>query len=559
MSYQEVYEKWLNSPVLDEEAKAELRGIGEEEKKDRFDSYLKFGTAGLRGLLGIGSRRMNIYTVRLATQAIANVILNEGDAARERGVAVAYDCRIMSREFAEEVCSVFAANKIKSFCFNSLRPTPELSFAVRELSCFAGINITASHNPKEYNGYKVYWSDGAQIEEKQADAILSFMNSLDIFEDVKIADAKTTANYKTELGEDFDDKYLEKVLAQRINAEVINEEKDMKIVYTPFHGTGYRLVPEILRRAGFENVICVEEQMIPDGRFPTVKSPNPENKKSFEMAIKLAEKTGSELVIGTDPDADRVGVCVRDDKGEFVPLTGNQTGAILLEYLINARRHNGTLPKNACVVKTIVTSELGTRICEKNGVSIMNVLTGFKFIGEKMEMFEKTGEYTYLFGYEESYGCLIGDYARDKDAVVASMMICETAAFYAKQGKTLWNALEEIFKKYGYHSESVFNISMAGVGALEKMQKFMKNLREHPAEKIGGIQVGEVLDFSEGIWGLPKSNVLYYRLVENSVVVVRPSGTEPKIKVYFMTNGKTREEAESRVEALRKDFCKQID
>lgn len=558
MQYKEEFEKWIGSPVLSESDKKEIANLSEDEKKDRFSSYLNFGTAGLRGLIGIGSFRMNIYTVRLATQAVANVIKADGKEACEKGVAVAHDPRIMSDEFAKEVCGVFIANGIKAYYFDELRPTPELSFAVRELKCKAGINITASHNPKEYNGYKVYWSDGAQIGIEQANAILKEMNSLDIFADVKTSDEKTTMENVVVLDKTFDEKYLERVLSQSINRDVIKEEKDMKIVYTPFHGTGLRLVPETLRRAGFENVICVKEQMIPDGRFPTVESPNPEYKKSFQMAIKLAEETGSELVIGTDPDADRVGVCVRNEKGEFIPLTGNQSGAILLEYLITARKANGTLPKNACVVKTIVTSELGTRICEANGIKIMNVLTGFKFIGEKMEMFKKTGDYTYLFGYEESYGSLIGDYARDKDAVVACLMICEAAAYYAKQGKTLWDALTDIFEKYGYHSESVFNISMAGMGAFDKMRAFMKNLRENPAKEIGGIKVAEVLDFSNGLWGLPKSDVLYFRLAENSVVVVRPSGTEPKIKVYFMTNGKTREDADKRVEELRSDFCKQI-
>lgn len=558
MQYKEEFEKWIGSPVLSESDKKEIANLSEDEKKDRFSSYLNFGTAGLRGLIGIGSFRMNIYTVRLATQAVANVIKADGKEACEKGVAVAHDPRIMSDEFAKEVCGVFIANGIKAYYFDELRPTPELSFAVRELKCKAGINITASHNPKEYNGYKVYWSDGAQIGIEQANAILKEMNSLDIFADVKTSDEKTTMENVVVLDKTFDEKYLERVLSQSINRDVIKEEKDMKIVYTPFHGTGLRLVPETLHRAGFENVICVKEQMIPDGRFPTVESPNPEYKKSFQMAIKLAEETGSELVIGTDPDADRVGVCVRNEKGEFIPLTGNQSGAILLEYLITARKANGTLPKNACVVKTIVTSELGTRICEANGIKIMNVLTGFKFIGEKMEMFKKTGDYTYLFGYEESYGSLIGDYARDKDAVVACLMICEAAAYYAKQGKTLWDALTDIFEKYGYHSESVFNISMAGMGAFDKMRAFMKNLRENPAKEIGGIKVAEVLDFSNGLWGLPKSDVLYFRLAENSVVVVRPSGTEPKIKVYFMTNGKTREDADKRVEELRSDFCKQI-
>lgn len=558
MQYQQVYEKWINSPVLSEADKNEIKNISEEEKKDRFSSYLNFGTAGLRGLLGIGSFRMNIYTVRLATQAVANVIKAEGKAACEMGVAVAHDPRIMSDEFAKEVCGVLVANGIKAYYFDELRPTPELSFAVRFLGCKAGINITASHNPKEYNGYKVYWSDGAQIGSEQANAILGEMNSLDLFEDVKVCDWSETSGKVIVLDREFDENYLERVLAQSINRELVKKQKDMKIVYTPFHGTGLRLVPEVLKRAGFENVICVKEQMIPDGRFPTVESPNPEYKKSFETAIKVAEETGSELVIGTDPDADRVGVCVRNEKGEFVPLTGNQSGAILLEYLITAKSANNTLPNNACVVKTIVTSELGTRICEKNGIKIMNVLTGFKFIGEKMEQFKKTGDYTYLFGYEESYGSLIGDYARDKDAVVACLMICEAAAYYASENKTLWDALNDIFEKYGYHSESVFNISMAGVGAFEKMQTFMSGLRENSPKTIGGIDVAEVLDFSEGLWGLPKSNVLYFRLAENSVVVVRPSGTEPKIKVYFMTNGKTREDAEKRVEELRSDFCKQI-
>ena len=533
--YLSEYKKWQNSNLVPEEMKQEISNLDEEEKKSRFYTLLNFGTAGLRGILGAGLNRMNIFTVRHATQAVSSLILEEGQAACLRGVVVACDSRIMSTEFSREVCKVFAANGIKSYLFDELRPTAELSYAVRKLNCIAGVNITASHNPKEYNGYKLYWQDGAQITPEQAKAVFSRMKETDVFDDVKIINDDELSKYITTLTKDFDEKYLSEILKQSINPDVIKKQSDIKIVYTPIHGSGYRLVPEILSMAGFKNICLVKEQMQPDGNFPTVKSPNPENKESFNLAMELAGKECCDLIIGTDPDTDRIGVVAPDENCNYSVLTGNQTGAILLEYIISAKRAKGTLPDNACAIKTVVTSELGTSICNKNNIKMMNVLTGFKFIGEKMEEFDKNKDYTFIFGYEESYGCLAGTHARDKDAVVAALLICEAAAYYKEQGMTLLDALYSIYAKYGFYSEKVINIEITGAYASEKMAELMRNLRSNPILKVGNACVSEVIDYEKGIDDLPKSNMLYYKLDDGSNFVIRPSGTEPKVKIYVMT------------------------
>ena len=557
-----MYQKWLSSSVVDEIKKNELLSVRDDDKalESRFFSMLEFGTAGLRGILGAGLNRMNIYTVRHATQGLASLIKKQGKEthACKRGIAIAYDSRNMSYEFAIEVCCVMAANGINSFLFDELRPTPELSYAIRRLKCISGVNITASHNPKEYNGYKTYWEDGAQLSLEQADTVFNEMKNVDIFEGVKVFSYEQAKPFITILNRDFDKFYIEKVLEQSINPEIIKKQHDLKIIYTPFHGTGYRLVPEVLNLVGFTDVSTVKEQMTRDGNFPTVKSPNPEDKEGFKLAILLAEKQGCNLIIGTDPDADRIGVVVKDDKGEFVALTGNQTGIILLNYIITARKEKGTLPSNACVIKTIVTSEMAAQICEKNNVTLMNVLTGFKFIGEKIEEFEEKGNYTYIFGYEESYGYLAGQYARDKDAVVASMLIAEAAAYYKNKGMSLWETLESLYKEYGYHVEKTINIAMKGIDGLSRMKEIMNSLRKEPAKEIGGTKVKEFKDFQNGIMGLPASNVLYYDMTDNSVLVIRPSGTEPKIKIYIMVKGENRKQAESKVDTFEHAFREMI-
>lgn len=555
MGYKESYEKWLNSSAVDEKTKAELRPVTDEKEiEDRFCSMLGFGTAGLRGILGAGLNRMNVYTVRYATQGLARLIKDEGEEACEKGVAVACDSRNMSREFSEEVCSVLAANGIKTYLFDGPRPTPEMSFAIRRLGCAAGVNITASHNPREYNGYKAYWSDGIQLSPEQAKIVSDTIASIDIFDDVKTVPFEEAKASITTLGEDFDDIYLEKVLEQRIDREAIAENADMKIVYTPLHGAGHRLVPEVLKRAGFKNVSPVPEQMVLDGNFPTVKSPNPENAEALTLAVEQAKREGADLVIGTDPDCDRVGIAARKSDGEFALLTGNQTGAVLLDYVINARKRNGTLPENACVVKTIVTSEIATRICKANGVAIENVLTGFKYIGEKLQHYLDSGEHTFLMGYEESYGYLFGDYARDKDACVASMMIAEAASYYRSRGMTVYDALMSVFERYGFSVEKTLNLVMPGLDGAEKMKKMMQGLRSEPPKDIGSVSVLSVKDYSQGLDGLPKANVLSYALEDGSTLIVRPSGTEPKVKVYIMTSGKDEAEAKAKEERLEKGF-----
>lgn len=552
----EMVQRWLSSPVVDAATKDEVRAIAdcENEVIARFGDSLSFGTGGLRGVLGAGTNRMNIYVVRHATQGLAELIRKTGEEACARGVVVGHDSRNFSREFAVETCRVLIANGITAYLFDELRPTPEVSYAIRELGCIAGVNITASHNPKEYNGYKAYWEDGAQLGLEQADVVLSAIRANDIFDDVKVASPEETEANVRVLGKDFDEKYLARVLDCSIDGSVIRRQKDMAIVYTPFHGTGYRLVPEALRRAGFENVTCVPEQMVLSGDFPTVASPNPENKEGFAIAMELAKEKGADFIIGTDPDADRVGVVVKNSTGEFVALTGNQTGALLLNYVLASRKATGNLPANAAAVKTIVTSELGAAICAKYGVTMLNVLTGFKFIGEKIKEFEADGSHTYVFGFEESYGYLTGTYARDKDGVAASLLIAEMAAYYRDRGMTLADALDALFAEYGVHYENTLSITMKGLDGPARTKALMDRLCSVRPEGFGGIALSEYYDLNKGAMGLPRSNVVYYKMEDGSVLVIRPSGTEPKVKVYVLVKGETRDAAREKGASICGDF-----
>ncbi len=561
------FKKWKSYPDLSSDLAKELEAIdgNEAEIKERFSYPLSFGTAGLRGIIRAGINGMNIYTVAQATQGLSELVLKNGGA--ERGVVIASDTRIKSDEFSEVSARVLAANGIKVYIFDAPRPTPELSFALRYLGAIAGINITASHNPSIYNGYKAYWEDGAQISPEQADVVSSAINSVDIFEGVKTMDFDegVKAGLIKVIGNEVDEEYLKVVLDERIRKEAIPEVADnFKIVYTPFHGTGRILVPEALRRAGIKHLFCVEEQMVPDGNFPTVKSPNPEDKAGFALGIEIAKREDCNLLIGTDPDADRVGVIVRSSDGEFVPLTGNQIGVMLLSYIIEARRLENKLPANAAAVKSVVSTKLADKICEKNGVTMVNVLTGFKFIGEKIKEWEADGKHTYIFGFEESYGYLSGTYARDKDAVCASMLITEMAAYYAKQGKSLYEVLCGIYEKYGYYKEGVANIAFPGLEGLEAMKKRMSDLRENPPKEIAGFKVVTVADYETGVitkecgctlsTGLPKSNVLSYTLENGDTIIIRPSGTEPKIKHYYLVSGNTEAETDSKLETYKAAF-----
>ena len=543
---------WLESSVVDEATKEELRAVtNEEELEDRFAGLLEFGTGGLRGIIGAGTRRMNIYTVRHATQALADLINSKNIEGAK--VVIAHDSRNFSREFAEAAACVLVANGIDVYLFDELRPTPELSFAVTDLGCIAGIDVTASHNPKEYNGYKVYWDDGAQLSPENADVVFAQMKETDMFDEVKTVCMCKAKEHITVLDKEYDERYLAKVLEQRIDAELIKKQSDMCIVYTPFHGAGYRLVPEVLKRAGFKNIVTVPEQMVLDGNFPTVKSPNPENPEGFARAIEIAKEHHADLIIGTDPDADRMGLIVNAN-GEYKIITGNQIGCLLLDYILRSKKALGILPENACAVKTIVTTELAAKICAKYGASIVNVLTGFKFIGEKMNLFKETGCNTFVFGFEESYGFLAGDYAHDKDSVFASLMISEAAAYYAEQGKTLWDALVALFEEHGTYVEKTVNIQMKGFDALDKMKSLMAELRANPVTELAGLKVLECKDYLNGIDGLPPSNVLYYTLDDGSVLVIRPSGTEPKVKLYVMVSAADKASAEAKAESLGKAF-----
>ena len=553
MSYRERYEQWLNSPALSQEEKAELQSIANDEKEieSRFFAPLEFGTAGLRGTMCVGLHQMNIHVIRHATQAFAEVILAEGSEAVERGVAVCFDCRNHSQEFARETACVMAGNGIKVRLFESLRPTPELSFAVREYGCIAGVNVTASHNPKEYNGYKVYWADGAQLPPHHAAAIAKKMEELDLFTSIRRMDydEAVAKGMITLMGEETDEKFLANVMGQMNDKAAVEKVADtFKMVYTPFHGTGYKLIPETLRRLGMKHVLCVPEQMVVDGNFPTVVSPNPENPEGFYLAVELAKKEGADFILGSDPDADRVGIMVRNDQGEYIVISGNQTGVLLLDYLIGARKRAGTLPANAVALKTIVTTEMARKVAETNGVKCFDTFTGFKFMAEKKNKLEASGEGKVIFSYEESYGYMLGDYVRDKDAVTAALLLTEMAAWYAGQGMTLYDALQKCFEKYGYYGEKTLNLVMPGLDGLKKMADLMAGLREHPPVEIAGVAVEQQKDYKDGsvvrvsdgaksTMELSGSNVLRYEMADGTSITVRPSGTEPKVKVYILANG----------------------
>ncbi len=561
----ESYERWLSSPVVDEESKAELRLIAdnEDEKKSRFSSYLSFGTAGLRGTMAAGTNRMNVYTVAHATQGLADLIL--GCNAADRGVAVAYDSRNNSRLFAETAASVLAANGIRVYFFDSLRPTPVLSFAVRHHGCIAGINITASHNPKEYNGYKAYWEDGAQLPPDHADVVARSMESVDIFDDVKRVDfdAAVASGKITIIGHDTDEAYLASVRAEAVNPDAVAAVADtLKIVYTPLYGAGYRMVPEILSRIGLKHLFPVPEQMVPNGDFTGIKNPNPEFKEAFVRGLEIAEEVGSDLIIATDPDCDRVGVMVRTKSGEFVTISGNQMGAMLLDYIITAYRESNRMPPEPFAVKTIVTTEMVSRICAENGVTLHNVLTGFKFIGEVIKKSEESGHGSFLLGFEESYGYLKGTYARDKDAVVASMLICEMASFYAARGMTLSDALDSLYSRYGFFREKTVSLTMPGLDGAERIKALMSRLRLGAPADFAGVAVTHVRDYLAGTitetatghtegTGLPSSDVMYFSLEGGDVIVVRPSGTEPKVKLYFLVGDVSAEAADAKIEKYK--------
>ena len=563
MSYRDTYEKWLASSALSEAEKAELRSIAGDEKEieTRFFAPLEFGTAGLRGTMCVGLHQMNVHVIRHATQAFAEVILAEGPAAAKQGVAVCHDCRNHGREFAEEVCAVMAGNGIPTRIFESLRPTPEVSFAVREYGCIAGVNVTASHNPKEYNGYKVYWADGAQLPPHHADAIAKKMGEIDFFDGIKRMDYQEAikAGLVTIMGAETDEKFLENVMGQATDTAVVAKVADsFKMVYTPFHGTGYKLIPEALKRLGMKHVICEPKQMVIDGDFPTVVSPNPENPEGFYLAVDLAKKEGADFILGSDPDADRIGIMVKGPDGEYIVLTGNQTGVLLLDYVIGAKKRNGTLPANAVALKTIVTTEMARKVCEVNGVKMYDTFTGFKFMAEKKNALEASGEGKVIFSYEESYGYMMGDYVRDKDAVTATLVATEMAAYYYDRGMTLYDALQELYAKYGFYAEKTMNLVMPGLDGIKKMAQLMADLREHPPVEIAGVAVKEQKDYKDGSvhcvecgtdskMELSGSNVLRYEMADGTSILVRPSGTEPKVKVYILTSGESRTACEEQI------------
>ena len=573
MHYKKVYEEWLSNPYFDEATKAELRGIADNENeiKERFYAELEFGTAGLRGIIGAGINRMNIYTVRKATQGLANYIASVG--AKEKGVAIAYDSRHMSPEFADVAALCLAANGIKAYVFESLRPTPELSYAVRTLKCIAGINITASHNPPEYNGYKVYWEDGAQITPPHDTGIMAEVK--------KITDLSTALTMDKEeavkaglyqvIGKEIDDTYIEALKSQVIHWDSIKEAgKDLKVVYTPLHGTGNIPARRVLKELGFEHVNVVKEQELPDGDFPTVSYPNPEAEEAFELGLKLAKEIDADLVLATDPDADRLGVRVKDKDGVYHTLTGNMSGCLLEEYELSQRlARDGKLPEDGAVVSTIVTTNMAGAIARAYNMKFIEVLTGFKFIGQQILGFENSGKGTYEFGFEESYGCLIGTHARDKDAIVATMALCEAAAYYKTQGKTLWDAMIDMYEKYGYYKDDIKSITLKGIEGLEKIQSILETLRNNPPAQIGDYKVTSARDYKKDTiknletgevtaTGLPSSNVLYYDLTDDAWLCVRPSGTEPKVKFYYGVKGTSLEDADAKSAALGEKVLEMI-
>ena len=564
MDYRKEYEKWLASPALSEDERAELRALegNDKEIKARFYGPLEFGTAGLRGTMYTGLHNMNRHVIRWATQGFANVIRAEGTEAMQKGVAVCMDCRNHSAEFARETACVMAANGIHVRLFESLRPTPELSFAVREYGCQAGVNVTASHNPKEYNGYKVYWADGAQLPPQHAAAIADELTRIDIFTGVQSMDyEQALAEGRIELlGEDCDRRFMANVMGMVNDCETVKKvADDFGLVYTPFHGCGYKLVPEALTRLGIKHLYCEPKQMVIDGDFPTVVSPNPENPEGFYLAIDLAREKNVDFILGTDPDSDRVGIMVRNKSGEFEPVTGNQTGVLLLDYLIGAMKRAGKLPEKPAALKTIVTTEMARAVAEANGLDCYDTFTGFKFMAEKMNELESAGKNTVIFSYEESYGYMIGHYVRDKDAVTASLLLTEMAAWYHAQGMTLFDALRSLYEKYGWYGEKTHNLVMPGLDGLEKMAALMQSLRAQPPVEIGGVTVAQYKDYSDGTvrdaatgavtpMPLSGSNVLRFELTDGSHIVVRPSGTEPKIKVYILTKGADAAERDANLE-----------
>ena len=563
--YMKIYQEWLSNPYFDEDTKAELRAIegDENEIKERFYMDLEFGTAGLRGVIGAGINRMNIYVVRRATQGLANYIIKQGGA--DKGVAIAYDSRHMSPEFAMEAAMTLAANGIKAYKFESLRPTPELSFAVRELGCIAGINITASHNPPEYNGYKVYWEDGAQFTPPHDKGVTEEVLAIEDLSTVKTTDeASAAAAGKYEvIGREIDDKYIAQVKAQVVNQKAIDEMQDqISIVYTPLHGTGNIPARRVMKELGFTHVYVVPEQELPDGDFPTVSYPNPEAAEAFSLGLKLAAEKNADLVLATDPDADRLGVYVKDaGSGEYIPLTGNMSGSLLCEYVLSQKKAAGKIPEDGQVIKSIVSTNLIDAVAKEYGCELIEVLTGFKWIGQQVLKNEKTGRGTYLFGMEESYGCLIGTYARDKDAISATAALCEAAAYYKQKGMTLWDAMVAMYEKYGYYKDAVKSIGLSGIEGLAKIQSIMETLRNNTPKEVGGYKVVSARDYKLDTikdmasgevkpTGLPSSNVLYYDLNDGAWICVRPSGTEPKIKFYYGIKGSSMEDADAKSEAL---------
>ncbi len=570
-NYLETYQAWLDSPSISDAEWKELDAIRGDEKEieDRFYAPLAFGTAGLRGIMGMGTNRMNIHVIRHATEAFARLIASEGEEAMHRGIAICHDCRINSDVYAREAACVMAANGIRVRLVEALRPTPELSFAIRYYGTTAGLNITASHNPKEYNGYKVYWSDGAQLPPEHAEKIAAIMAETDVFSAPRTMDFDRAVEQGLIewMGEELDRAYMERVLSQAIDKEAVAKVADeLSIVYTPFHGCGYKLVPEALRAIGVKKLYPVAEQMVLDGSFPTVKSPNPENPEGFYLAVELAKKVDSDLIIGTDPDSDRVGVLVRRD-GAYVPVTGNQMGILLLDYIISARKRTNTLPARPAALSTIVSSGMVRAVCEQNGVHYEETFTGFKFMAEKLAEYDRDGSYGYLLAFEESYGYMMGDYVRDKDAVTASMMIAEMAAWWHAQGKTLLDAMDALYEKYGCYAEETLNLFMYGVDGVREMNALMEKLRTQPPKELGGIALSELADYRSGRitaadgsirpTHIVGSNVLSFYLADGSRLVVRPSGTEPKIKMYVLARGESRSECEEKKKALA-DFAKTL-
>lgn len=572
--YMKIYNEWLSNPYFDEATKNELRAIAgdENEIKERFYMDLEFGTAGLRGVIGAGINRMNIYVVRRATQGLANYIIKQGGAAK--GVAIAYDSRHMSPEFAMEAAMTLAANGIKAYKFESLRPTPELSFAVRKLGCIAGINITASHNPPEYNGYKVYWEDGAQFTPPHDKGVTEEVLAIEDLSTVKVTDeaSATAAGLYQVIGADIDDDYIAQVKAQVVNQAAINKMQDqITIIYSPLHGTGNIPARRVMKELGFEHVYVVPEQELPDGNFPTVSYPNPEAKEAFELGLKMAKEKNADLVLATDPDADRLGVYVKDDKsGEYIPLTGNMSGSLLCEYVLSQKAAAGKIPADGQVIKSIVSTNLVDAVAKNYGCELVEVLTGFKWIGKQILKNEETGKGTYLFGMEESYGCLIGAYARDKDAISATAALCEAAAYYKEKGMTLWDAMVAMYDKYGYYKDAVQSIGLKGIEGLAKIKEIMETLRENTPAEVGGYKVVSARDYQKDTikdmasgevkpTGLPSSNVLYYDLEDGAWLCVRPSGTEPKIKFYYGIKGESMADADEKSAAMGKAVQAMVD